>query len=258
MKNETPEFMPPRESSSRSRRWGMALVFPFWVLVSFGLAQVVVVGALWILNALGVPFETFSGAAVQTGATAIIYTLSLLIAAGVPWIVKKRRANMAELGLGRLPSWTDIGLAPVGFIIYFIASATLIFILSQVVPGFDITQAQEVGFDNLGQRHEYLLAFITLVVIAPVAEEALFRGYLYGHLRSRIPIWLAMLVTSILFGAVHGQLNVAVDTFALSMVMCSLREITGSIWAGILLHMLKNGLAFYLLFVNPTMLGIMI
>ena len=152
----------------------------------------------------------------------------------------------------------DILLAPAGFIVYFLASALLIFLTTQLLPGFDVEQVQEIGFDNIAQRHEYLMAFITLVIIAPVAEEALFRGYLYGHLRARIPIWLAMVITSAVFGAVHGQLNVAIDTFALSMIMCSLREVTGSIWAGILLHMLKNGLAFYLLFVNPSLVGIMV
>jgi membrane protease YdiL (CAAX protease family) len=53
------------------------------------------------------------------------------------------------------------------------------------------------------------------------------------------------------FGAVHGQWNVAIDVFSLSLIMCGLREITGNIWAGALLHMLKNGLAFYILFINP-------
>jgi len=37
--------------------------------------------------------------------------------------------------------------------------------------------------------------------------------------------------------------------------MIALREVTGSIWAGTLLHMLKNGIAFYFLFVNPTLLN---
>ncbi|RYZ49901.1 MAG: CPBP family intramembrane metalloprotease, partial [Sphingobacteriales bacterium] len=60
------------------------------------------------------------------------------------------------------------------------------------------------------------------------------------------------IVTSIVFGAIHGQWNVAVDVFALSLILCSLREITGSIWAGVLLHMLKNGIAFYFLFIGPV------
>ena len=94
-----------------------------------------------------------------------------------------------------------------------------------------------------------MLAFITLVVIAPVAEEVLFRGYLYGKLKKYVPVWAAILITSALFGLIHGTWNVAVDTFALSIILCLLRESTGGIWASILLHMIKNGIAFYFLFI---------
>ena len=98
------------------------------------------------------------------------------------------------------------------------------------------------------------MAFLTLVVIAPVAEETIFRGYLLGKLRKFVPVWLAILATSVLFGAVHGAWNLAIDTFALSVVMSLLRQNTGSLWASILLHMTKNGIAFYILFINPAIL----
>jgi membrane protease YdiL (CAAX protease family) len=49
------------------------------------------------------------------------------------------------------------------------------------------------------------------------------------------------------------QWNVAADTFALSLVLCTLRQITGNIWAGVLLHMIKNGIAYYFLFINPDL-----
>lgn len=259
MPDKQTEKKAPAGELRTSRQIGLALAFPLWVLVSFGAAQVLIFALFWVLSRLGVPFELIGDTVLQTVVTAVIYTLSLAIAVGVPVLIKKhRRASWEEIGLGRLPTWTDIGLAPLGFIVYFIVSAILILLATQFLPGFDVEQTQEIGFENIAQRHEYLMAFITLVVIAPVAEEALFRGYLYGHMRKRIPIWLAMVITSIVFGAVHGQLNVAIDTFALSMIMCSLREITGSIWSGILLHMAKNGLAFYLLFVNPTLMGIMV
>ena len=42
--------------------------------------------------------------------------------------------------------------------------------------------------------------------------------------------------------------------FAMSIVMCAVRELTGTIWGGILIHILKNGIAFYFLFVNPIMI----
>ena len=112
---------------------------------------------------------------------------------------------------------------------------------------------EDVGFRQLNQRYEYILAFTTLIIIAPIAEEILFRGYLYGKLKKFVPIWVAILVTSALFGSIHGAWNLAIDTFALSIVLCLLRESTGNIWASILLHMAKNGIAFYILFINPTL-----
>ena len=47
----------------------------------------------------------------------------------------------------------------------------------------------------------------------------------------------------------HGQWNVGVNVFAMSIVLCTLREITGTIYAGILLHMLKNTIAFVLVYI---------
>ena len=166
----------------------------------------------------------------------------------------RRTTSRKVMGLQALPTWKDLGLAPLGFVLYLIVSSALVYMISQLVPWLDLTQAQEVGFTDLSQRFEYFLAFLSLVLIAPVAEEALFRGYLYGKLRNTVPIWVAILIVSTVFAVIHGQWNVGIDVFILSVVACVLREVTGGIWAGILLHMLKNGLAFYLLFINGAYL----
>ena len=94
-----------------------------------------------------------------------------------------------------------------------------------------------------------MLAFLTLVVIAPIAEEMLFRGFFYGGLRRSFGIILSSLLVSVVFGALHMQWNVGVNVFALSLVLCGLRELTGGIWAGVVLHMVKNAIAFYGLFI---------
>ena len=96
---------------------------------------------------------------------------------------------------------------------------------------------------------DFIMAFICLVVLAPLCEEIIFRGWLYGKLRFRMPALPAILIVSVLFGIMHGQWNVGVTVFAMSLGMCVLREFTGTIWAGVLLHMIKNGIAFYFLFV---------
>ena len=95
---------------------------------------------------------------------------------------------------------------------------------------------------------ERVIAFLVLVVIAPIFEEIIFRGWLYGKLRAKMEAPIAIVIVSLLFGIMHFQWNVGVNVFALSVVLCALREITGTIYAGILTHMIKNGVAFYLLY----------
>lgn len=238
-------------------QWARVFALPLWVAVSFGLGNLILTGILIALRSFGVSFSGINETVLSTVLAAGIYLLSLAIVIGLPWILRKHSTSREEVGLARFPSWADLGLAPVGFVVYFLITGVVLYIVTLLVPSFDTDQVQQTGFDNLARQHEYLLAFLTLVVIAPIAEEILFRGYLYGKLRKSAPIWLAVIITSVLFGTVHGQWNVAVDVFSLSVVLCALREVTGGIWAGILVHMLKNGVAFYLLFVNPSLLPIM-
>jgi membrane protease YdiL (CAAX protease family) len=244
-------------NKKRQIKWNLVLLLPLWVALGFGVSQLVLTGVVLLLNALGVPFALLNSTVLNTVFAACVYSLTVLIVVGAPYWLKKLPTTKQEIGLWRLPTWADIGLAPAGFIVYLLITALLAYGASLLIPGYDAHQVQQTGFTNLTAHYEYVLAFVTLIVLTPVAEEILFRGYLYGKLRKIAPVWLSILVTSVLFGAVHGQWNVGIDVFALSLILCSLREVTGSIWAGILLHMLKNSIAFYLLFINPTLLNIM-
>ncbi|HVX57224.1 MAG TPA: CPBP family intramembrane glutamic endopeptidase, partial [Candidatus Saccharimonadales bacterium] len=101
------------------------------------------------------------------------------------------------------------------------------------------------------------LTFISLVVLPPLAEEIMVRGFLYSSLKKALPTIWAVLITSGLFAAAHlpeggasGPLYIgAIDTFVLSLVLIYLREQTGNLWASITLHACKNGFAFVTLFV---------
>jgi membrane protease YdiL (CAAX protease family) len=237
---------------TKKYRWGRAALVFAWVAVAYAFVQSITLGVVvWLRDLDNSPLNFINGSVLNTIFSASVYLLTLIVVVGVPWLIKRRTTTKSELGLQRLPSWLDIGLAPAGFIVYFIISAILITIFAALIPGIDIEQVQQNGFENIGQRYEYILAFATLVVVAPLAEEILFRGYLYGKVRVKIPVWAAALLVSLIFAVVHMQWNVGIDVFALSIVLCALREITGSIWSGVLLHMLKNGVAFYFLFVNP-------
>ena len=224
----------------------------------------------WLMLAL-VGANTFQKPFVTALYSALSYTLAMVLIIIVPLLLKKQKEAKpknstkqsidwkelrTDLGLKGLPTWTDLGLAPVGFLIYLVLAFIMTFIFSQFA-WFDASEAQDVGFNFIISGPEKLIAFLTLVVVAPIAEEIIFRGFLYGRLRNllnvkianKFSVFLSIFLTSLLFGIMHMQWNVGVNVFAMSIVLCALREITGTIHAGILLHMLKNGVAFYLLYV---------
>lgn len=156
--------------------------------------------------------------------------------------------SRTELGLKGLPTIIDVLLAPIAYVAYLILSYIFTNAMS-VFAWFDAEQTQEVGFGYFITTGDRLIAMFALVFIAPIAEEIIMRGWLYGKLREKLKLPTAIILTSLLFGFLHGQWNVGVGVFALSLVLCGLREITGTIWSGILLHVLSNGIAFYLLYI---------
>lgn len=168
-------------------------------------------------------------------------------------LVKSVRATVASIGLKR-PALRDIGYALIGYAVYFAAYIVLILVASQFT-NLNTDQAQKIGFDNAPSNQLYLV-FISLVVLPPIAEEIMFRGFLFTSLRRKFRLRFAIILTSILFGIAHLQFGsgapllwvAGLDTFVLSCVLCMLREKTGSLWASITLHALKNGIAFVALF----------
>lgn len=161
---------------------------------------------------------------------------------------KDFQTSANELGLQHLPTFVDIGLAPIGYIVYIFA-ANIITKIMTVFPWFQADQAQVTGFGYFVTTGDRVLAMLALVLVAPIAEEIIMRGWVYGKLRNKLKAPLAILLVSALFGLLHGQWNVGVSVFVLSVVLCSLREITGTIWSGTLLHIISNGIAFYILYV---------
>ncbi len=179
---------------------------------------------------------------------AISFSLALFLTIKLPTkLNRKLQTDREELGLANLPTWTDLGLAPIGLIASLVVS-TAISALFSLFSWYNATQAQNVGFSNLGSSADKIAAFFALVVVAPIVEEILFRGWLYGKLRNHLSFLPAALLVSLLFGILHGQLNVGITVCVMSLIMCGLREITGTVYSGIFLHMLKNALGFYFLF----------
>lgn len=183
----------------------------------------------------------------------IAETLAIL---AVYLFLRHYKRTFAVIGLVR-PRLRDGGIGLLAFPIYFVIFAILVTLATQLIPSFNANQAQEIGFNNVAGTGPLILTFISLVILPPITEEILIRGFLFGSLRKYFKFGVATVITSLVFAAAHlpeggaaGPLYIAaLDTFILSVVLCYLRERTGSLWAGITLHALKNGVAFVSLFI---------
>ena len=243
--------------------WKMAIILSVWTYGAYLLASLITGGVLQLLSFLGVDFSSVGEVLFSTIIQLVLYILAMIIAIGVPFWLFKNKTTLKDLGLNDLISWLDIGIAVPAYVVYMVINVFVMMLVTQL-PFVDTTQAQQLPFDQamFFSPTQYILIFFTLVILAPIAEEALFRGYLFGKIRPLSPFWVATLATSLTFGFAHLwtgpgaplQWIVAVDTFVLSLVLCLLREHTGAIWAGVMVHAIKNGIAFYFLYISPQML----
>ena len=82
--------------------------------------------------------------------------------------------------------------------------------------------------------------FLSTVIVAPIVEEVVFRGLVLSRLKKAMNVWVAVVISSLLFGLMHAQLLWVVYAFALGMLLAIVAERLNSIGASIILHMTFN------------------
>ena len=182
--------------------------------------------------------------------------LGALIIFATKYFLKWQGSDFKTIGLRR-PKWTDPLYSLAVFPAYIVIFALITTLIKALVPSLNIVQAQDLGFSSNYYGVQLVLIAVALVVIAPVTEEIIFRGLIFGSLKKGTSLLGAAVITSLVFAAGHlleggsgGLLYIAaIDTFVLSLALVYLRQKTGGLWASIGLHALKNGVAFVSLFV---------
>lgn len=87
------------------------------------------------------------------------------------------------------------------------------------------------------------LSLLVTVILAPLAEEFLFRGVTMRMAQQVMPFMLANLLQAVMFGIYHMNLIQGVYAFGLGIILGFTAEYFQSIWASILLHAFVNGSA---------------
>lgn len=83
---------------------------------------------------------------------------------------------------------------------------------------------------------------ISTIIVAPITEELLFRGIMLGKLKQYGNVF-AIVVVSILFGLLHGNLPQTIPAFVTSLFLCQLTLKSNSIVPAISIHIINNAVA---------------
>lgn len=223
--------------------WGPAVSI-IGTIAIFLLPQII---AVTILAAAGyVDVDTLSD--LPTDKTFVLYGLTELLVLGLLVVfIRLSGSSIRALGVTR-NNLSQIWRAIPAYIAYLVSTFAVIAALGFFVSEATLNKEQEIGFE-VGGTKEAILAFIALVIIAPIAEELLFRGFLFQGLKKKIDYRVAIAISAVLFGLAHMQLNVGVDTAVLGVFLAWLMHKTNNIAVPIALHMIKNFVAFLALFI---------
>jgi len=149
-------------------------------------------------------------------------------------------AAVAPLGRLALPAlgFRRVGWAPIvfGTVVALVISVTV----TQL--GLDPEGIKE-AMDVARGPAAFAASLAVMAGLAPLGEELVFRGLLYGWLAGRWGSTFAWIVSSVAFAAAHVELAHVLLVLPLGLWFGWLRRRTGSLWPSLMAHMVNNGLA---------------
>jgi membrane protease YdiL (CAAX protease family) len=164
------------------------------------------------------------------------------------------KQTLNSIGLWPLPGFSSILSGPI-FVAAMWPVFTLLLSFYQSLLAklsVDITKGQHPVvpvFLTADSEQSLSWLFIFAAVVAPIVEEIMFRGALYGWLRDNYGKFISIVLSSFIFAIIHPQ--GALGIVPLSLIGCGLafiREWRGSLIPCMLAHSLVNGTVLTIIF----------
>jgi membrane protease YdiL (CAAX protease family) len=239
--------------------WGILGAIFTWL---FSVGALLIVPLLFVVPYFIYLFTTSgppSAEALATNKTFLLLSIlgvipAHLLTLGVVWIVITK--------WGKYPFWQTVGfkwppmLKPWKALVFSVITAVILLAIGSAVTNF--FGGEKTALDQLIEssfQARLATAFLAFAT-GPLIEELVYRGVLYPALARVIGISGAVAIVSILFAGVHVyqyQNNLAVIAVItlLSVVLTSVRAITGSVLPGFIIHLVFNGVQSIIIVLQP-------
>lgn len=224
----------------------------------------VAVTSLLIFYAVGHGLTTLTGASrwASIGLPGVLLSAAAEVAAAIflLWILPKI-AKVPLRALGFVPlSGADLRVALIGAVAMIVLTNGLGSLLE---TGLHIKVSEQaitlfLSLKTLAAK----LTFAALgIVIAPVAEETVFRVFAFNALRKYSRFWIAAVVSGLLFGFAHAQPGLSlIQTCILALplavggiILATVYARTGNAYASMITHGVFNGVTLAILFAAPRL-----
>lgn len=205
--------------------------------IHFLISQIVAnVGLAVILKGMGGTMDDFNSHTIfLTGITALLTMIPCLYFYKRDVRARVTGGLIPKAGGRRLKAGEGPWLLLIGASLATFANM-LVAALQNILP---VREYQETMNQITSGKSIWMLVF-WMGIVAPVAEEMVFRWLIYFRLRDYMRMGMAMAVSGILFGIYHMNLTQAVYASILGMMFAYFLEITGNLWASVLLHIGAN------------------
>ena len=217
--------------------WGRWATLGLGLLALAGGQAAALLALTWWYGASLAHLPDFSGDGV---AVAIVIFVSTPVQFALLCLLAERRGGGAADYLAfKLPSRSEV--------LFGVAATVALIILGNAVSWlfgkFIVTSFQLDIYRTASAAGWLPLLWLAVVIVTPVGEETLFRGFLFrGWLRSPRDTWPVILLTAFLWSIVHVQYDwfVIAQVFCFGVLLGWLRWATGSALLTMLLHALIN------------------
>lgn len=176
----------------------------------------------------------------------ILVSQGLIAAPAFVYMIINRLSFKETVGLKKM-KFSDMMLAFL-FGILIQPAITLINALSMVFAS-NTTGAAMLG---ITEKLPFLGGVFLLAVVPAFMEESVYRGVFY-HEYSKVNPWKAALLSGLLFGVMHGNINQFSYAAVMGIVFALLVEATGSILSTMLVHFWTNAASVVMLYLYPKL-----
>ncbi len=217
---------------TQPKQWRFTILHSFALIVLFGVLQLWIYFVIQRVTGLKLEDLRWYHLCLQNG---ISGGITLAVGAYMNGF------SLQSMLFDRLPNASAVFAALLSILGIAILSSELNNLLHLFIPVSSETKI----FDKFMQE-DIAGVFITVLVVAPLVEEMLFRGIILDGLRMHYKLATAVLVSSILFGLVHIDLFIAVNAFLLALFLAWMRLESGSLMLCVVSHATFNSIPFIL------------